>query len=174
MSSTSSQGYIRQASACDLPDVLKLNQAEAVWTSHLTLTSLRELDAWSNLHLVVEHDGDVAGFLIVIPGDAAYPNDNLNWFKDKLDTNFWYIDRVVVDKQYAGSGFGRLLYTHAFELAAQRGIAHIVCEYSTTPMNHGSAAFHRRMGFIEIGVREDMAKGKVLSMQRYSAHQGVV
>lgn len=157
---------IRDGSDKDLPDVLALNQIEAKWTSDLTSTRLASLIGYANIFVVAEVEDQVGGFLIVVAGTSDYPNDNLSWFWNRIE-NFWYIDRIVVSQSFSGMGIGKSLYNHAFELASQQRIDAVVCEYSTVPMNEGSAAFHRRVGFEEIGIREDLANGKVLSMQSY-------
>ena len=144
--------------------VLALNQAEAKWTSDLSLVQLRELGGYAALFDVVEVRGNVAGLLLVMADDSAYPNANLNWFRERY-ARFWYVDRIVVERSAAGRGLGRILYEHCFQRAAEHDKEVLVCEYSIVPMNEGSAAFHRRMGFRDVGTRSDNASGKRLSMQ---------
>ncbi|MEQ9452522.1 MAG: GNAT family N-acetyltransferase [Pseudomonadales bacterium] len=157
---------IRDGSDKDLAEVLALNQIEAKWTSDLTCAGLASLISYANIFVVADVEDQVGGFLVVVPGTSAYPNDNLRWFRNRTE-NFWYIDRIVVGQSFSGMGIGKSLYNHAFKLASRQRIDAVVCEYSTVPMNEGSAAFHRRVGFEEIGIREDLANGKVLSMQSY-------
>ena len=95
---------------------------------------------------------------------SSSSDDNFDWFKQRT-SDFWYVDRIVVSKHCSGSGYGRLLYESIFNKAIAAGAKSITCEYSTQPQNIGSAAFHQRMGFEEIGTRVDTVKNKHLSMQ---------
>jgi ribosomal protein S18 acetylase RimI-like enzyme len=54
-----------------------------------------------------------------------------------------YIHFVGVDPSRRGSGLGRQLYERFFEAVAPRTIVRAV----TSPLNTGSVAFHRAMGF---------------------------
>jgi predicted GNAT superfamily acetyltransferase len=157
---------IREGTARDLGDVLALNQAEAKWTSDLDQAALERLINYRVTCDVLTESDHVVGFILVMCSTSAYPNANLDWFNSRL-SDFWYIDRIVVDSGFSGKGYGRLLYEHTFSRARERRQSSITCEYSTQPMNAGSAAFHARMGFREIGHRVDDTSGKHLSMQVY-------
>jgi len=155
---------IREGREEDLVDVLELNQVEAKWTSNLSSDRLTSLINYSNIFLVAEIKSRVSAFLVVIPGNSDYLNNNLGWFRNRIES-FWYVDRIVVSQTCSGMGIGRSLYDHLFQLASESQIQAVACEYSTTPMNEVSAAFHRRTGFVEIGTRADPVYSKVLSMQ---------
>lgn len=155
---------IREGTRADLNQVLSLNQAEEKWTSELDLDSLEELMGYSVAFKVLADAESVFGFVLVMNSSSAYPNANLNWFNARLES-FWYVDRIVVDGVCSRRGYGRALYGHIFASARQEKVRNIACEYSTRPMNKGSAAFHARMGFREIGNRSDKTNGKGLSMQ---------
>lgn len=155
---------IREGTRADLSDVLSLNQAEEKWTSKLALDSLEELIAYSVAYKVLTTAESVSGFVLAMNSSSAYPNANLNWFNARLES-FWYVDRIVVAGTCSRRGYGRALYEHIFARARQERVRSITCEYSTRPMNEGSAAFHAQMGFREIGNRIDKTNGKGLSMQ---------
>jgi len=157
---------IREVTVADLEDVLSLNQAEAKWTSDLDRPALDRLIEYSVTCDVLTEADCVVGFILVMCSTSAYPNANLNWFNSRL-SGFWYVDRIVVDKVFSGKGYGRLLYEHTFSRAREQRQSSVTCEYSTQPMNAGSAAFHARMGFREIGQRVDDSSDKHLSMQVY-------
>jgi len=81
--------------------------------------------------IIAEEDGRIVGFLAGVcstsrPGEA-------------------YIHFVGVDPDRRGAGLGRELYDRFFSLARERGCrtVHAV----TAPINRGSIAFHRAMGF---------------------------
>ncbi|HZU13305.1 MAG TPA: GNAT family N-acetyltransferase [Chloroflexota bacterium] len=79
----------------------------------------------------VEEDGEVRAFLI--------------GFISQTDPRQAYIHFVGVDPRYRGMGLGRQLYTRLFDTAGARGCSEVCCV--TSPVNTGSIAFHRRMGF---------------------------
>jgi ribosomal protein S18 acetylase RimI-like enzyme len=80
---------------------------------------------------VVEEDDSVVGFLVGFvsptrPGEA-------------------YIHFVGVRPDRRGRGLARDLYAHFFDVVAARGCRTVGC--ITAPLNAGSVAFHRAMGF---------------------------
>ena len=91
---------------------------------------------FGNSSLIVEGvDAELVGFLIGFvstgrPGEA-------------------YIHFVGVRPEHRGSGIARDLYLRFFELAATRGCRTVGCV--TAPVNAGSIAFHRAMGFQLVG-----------------------
>lgn len=81
--------------------------------------------------LAVEQDGRVVAFLVGFlsqsrPGEA-------------------YIHFVGVDPALRGRSVGRTLYERFFALARERGARVVHCV--TSPVNTGSIAFHRALGF---------------------------
>ena len=64
---------------------------------------------------------------------------------------FLYVDQVAVDSERSRSGIGSRLYAALPELATKRQIEWLCCEVNTSPPNPASLAFHRRLGFIEMG-----------------------
>ena len=122
--------HIREGTARDLGDVLALNQAEAKWTSDLDQAALERLIDYSVTCDVLTEAERVVGFVLVMCSTSIYPNANLNWFNLCL-SDFWYVDRIVVDRGFSGKGCGRLLYEHTFNRARERRQSSITCEYST-------------------------------------------
>lgn len=78
-----------------------------------------------------EEDGAVRGFLV--------------GFVSQTDPSQAYIHFVGVDPRYRAHGVGRLLYARFFDAARRLGCSEVLCV--TAPVNTGSIAFHRRMGF---------------------------
>jgi ribosomal protein S18 acetylase RimI-like enzyme len=78
---------------------------------------------------VADHDGRLAGFLVGFRSQT---------FEDEA-----YVHFVGVDPGLRGSGLGRLLYERFFAAIAPRSIVRAV----TSPVNEGSVAFHRALGF---------------------------
>ena len=78
----------------------------------------------------VEVDGQLVAFLVGIVGSPA----------DEA-----YVHFVGVHPDYRSAGLGRRLYERFFEEARSRGSRSV--RAITSPVNEGSIAFHRRMGF---------------------------
>ncbi len=67
-----------------------------------------------------------------------------------------YIHFVGVHPDYRKRGVGRRLYEQFFEAARKAGRCRVLCV--TSPTNHTSLAFHRRMGFRPCGRVEDRSE----------------
>ena len=89
------------------------------------------LDHFHRTSLVAEQDGDLAGFVV------GFLSPSL---PDRA-----YLHFVGVSPTHRWHGLGRQLYERFFELAAAEG--RTVVSAVTSPVNTGSIAFHRRMGF---------------------------
>ena len=81
--------------------------------------------------LVAESDGVVVGFVI--------------GFVSQSEPGVAYIHFVGVDPAHRGAGLGAQLYERFFALVLDRSCTEVRCV--TSPVNTGSIAFHRRMGF---------------------------
>lgn len=66
-------------------------------------------------------------------------------FDSEADDEVAYIHFVGVDPAARGRGVGRLLYEWFLIAARERGRTRVQCV--TSPLNTGSLAFHRAMGF---------------------------
>lgn len=89
------------------------------------------LDHFHDTSLVAEVDGDLAGFLV--------------GFLSPAQPGTAYIHFVGVSPQLRGSGLARRMYVTFFEQAQASGATCV--EAVTGPVNSGSIAFHRAMGF---------------------------
>ncbi|MFC3192668.1 GNAT family N-acetyltransferase [Marinicella sediminis] len=154
---------IRPAIASDLSLILSLNDAEVRWTSPLNHQQLVYLDQQACYHRVICEEPDVpVGFLLVLPAGADYASDNYRWFSTQL-TDFWYIDRIVINSNQAGKGLGVQLYQDLCQAAQHEGIVQLACEYNLHPPNRPSARFHQRFGFEEMA--QQTHNGKMVSLQ---------
>jgi RimJ/RimL family protein N-acetyltransferase len=97
------------------------------------------LQFFSRTSLVVEDDEGIRAFLV-----GFYSADN----EDDA-----YIHFVGVSPSLRGQGVARSLYTAFFQRAAEAGRRRV--RAVTSPVNAGSIAFHRAMGFdLEAGDRD--------------------
>ena|SRR5947209_5773734 len=80
---------------------------------------------------VLEQDGAIQGFLI--------------GFRSQTNPEQAYIHAVGTNPDARGQGVGRRLYEHFFAIVRDLGCSEVLS--ITSPVNKGSIAFHRKMGF---------------------------
>ncbi|NNE07170.1 MAG: GNAT family N-acetyltransferase [Gemmatimonadetes bacterium] len=108
--------------------------------------------------LFVEHDGVVAGFLVIFREGADYDSENYRYFDAKYDS-FLYVDRIVIAASFQRQGIGRAVYEELERMAREQGAAKIACEVNVKPPNPDSIVFHESLGFREVG-RQDTCGGE--------------
>jgi predicted GNAT superfamily acetyltransferase len=149
---------IRDATQHDFPAILVLNAESVHFLSALDETRLRRLHDQAAYHRVLEIDGAVAAFLLVLREGADYDSPNYRWFGGHY-AQFLYIDRIVVDARHQGRGLAARLYDDLIGFAGTFGVAQLTCEFDLDPPNPASAKFHARYGFREVG-RQWLDDGK--------------
>lgn len=142
--------HIRDVLPSDFSRIVELNAAAVLHTSVMDIARLEELDALSSYHNVILVNGSLAGFLLAMRENADYMNDNFAFFAARYPA-FIYIDRIVIDPDFAGLKLGSMLYRDLFEFARQNAIPVLTCEYNIDPPNEPSRRFHDKFGFMEIG-----------------------
>ncbi|MDZ4654939.1 MAG: GNAT family N-acetyltransferase [Coriobacteriia bacterium] len=162
---------IRQATAADFGDILRLNDEWVHFTSALDEQSLDALHAKSTYHRVAERHGQVIAFLLALREGADYASPNYRWF-DERGGEFLYIDRVVVARDEHGSGVAAMLYDDLFAFARSAGIARVVCELDLEPLNEASRRFHEARGFIEVGTQWIAGGAKRVSLREAEIASG--
>lgn len=143
--------------------VRQLNDASVHQTGPMDGTLFAHLLALGPDSVVIERDGAVAAFLILLPGDAVFDGENFGWFAARVRT-FAYVDRIVVATHARGQGLGHRLYAHVADGACARGLHWIAAEVNQEPPNETSLAFHAKHGFVQVGTR-CISNGKVVSYQ---------
>jgi GNAT superfamily N-acetyltransferase len=86
---------------------------------------------FTDTSFAAERDGELAGFLV--------------GFRSQSRPGEAYIHFVGIHPGERGHGLGRQLYERFFEAVRARGCDRV--RAVTSPVNHGSVAFHQRMGF---------------------------
>ena len=154
---------IRELEPTDLEAVHRINQDNVPEVGSVDRQRLEHLVAHSVLARVVDVDGVVAGFCLVLPLGVPYDSVNYRWFSDRYD-DVWYLDRVAFDAGYRRQGLGTALYDDIERrIRARPGIAALALEVNAEPPNEPSLAFHRRRGYVEVG-RQDTPYGIVVEM----------
>lgn len=145
----------------DADTVLALNQGALDAVGPLDPASLARLvQQAGEVAMVVEDDGSVVGFALVLGPGADYASRNYAWF-GALYADFRYLDRVVAAPIHRRRGVGTALYDH-LENAA-RGAGRLACEVYSEPPNVASLAFHAARGYAEVG-RLAQDNGKICTM----------
>ena len=164
---------IRNANVTDFPRILTLNEEAVHFLSPLNHERLALLHHAAPFHRVLEYDGVIQAFLLVLREGATYDSPNYLWFSQRYE-RFLYVDRVVVSASMQGRGAGRLLYDDLFSFAKSSGCQTITCEFDIDPPNAQSERFHAAFGFREVGTQRVGAKQKQVSLQAVSVAAAVV
>ena len=127
--------------------ILALNNAHAQELSLLDADALGRMIGHA-FHAV--RAGEADAFMIAFDQGGDYASPNFLWFRERYE-RFVYVDRIAVNPSARGRGLARMLYEDLFELARRAGHARVVCEVNSQPPNPASDAFHKSMGFAEVG-----------------------
>ena len=155
---------IRDACSDDLKKLLELNQSNRPHVGSISLRELEHLYDQASNFRVAELNEKTAGFLIAFLPEAEYGSLNFLWFKKHYNA-FVYIDRIVVAPEARRKGIAVRLYQDLEQLAAERKIPLMTCEYNLRPKNEVSQQFHQRYGFKEVGTQETENGKKTVSLQ---------
>lgn len=136
---------IRKANTKDISEILKLNEKEVPHVGSIRRKDfLKFLEIASNF-IVMDIEGEIAGFMISLREGADYGSVNYKFFKNHYE-KFEYVDRIVIKEEFKGKGLGRKLYEFLFH----NNETHLVCcEVNLKPENPDSMAFHEKLGFKE-------------------------
>jgi uncharacterized protein len=155
---------IRSAEKTELESLLVLNQANTPHVGSIDLARMRHLFEQAAWFLVIEIDGETAGFVVAMAQGADYDSPNYTWFQSRYE-EFVYVDRVVVAPAQRRKGLASRMYREVEHRARARGIPVFTCEYNLDPPNETSAAFHARYGFEEVGTQQTGGGEYTVSLQ---------
>jgi len=141
---------VRPLTVADAEELQPLNDAAAPAVPLTAARDLASLIDVSALALGVERDERLVGFIIALPPGADYASENYRYFESR-GVDHLYVDRIVIAESQRSTGLGAVLYDAVFEAARAQGRAEVTCEVNRDPPNPRSMAFHRRLGFRELG-----------------------
>ena len=124
--------------------------AEGIATGDATFeTTVPTWEDWDARHLpghrlVAELDGEVAGWIAVVPYSSRTPYRGVGE------------ESVYVAQRARGRGVGRALLAALIESARAGGLWTL--QAGIFPENEASLALHRSLGFREVGVRERIGR----------------
>jgi predicted GNAT superfamily acetyltransferase len=153
---------VRDALASDHAAVLVMNNAATPHVNALSQVEFAWIAAHADYFRVAEDDAGVVGFVIALGAGLEYWSLNYRWFMAR-GGEFLYLDRIVVAESARGTGVGRALYHDIGRFASGKWPC-ITLEVNLIPPNPGSLAFHDRMGFRRVGVREDEGGAKAVAL----------
>ena len=159
---------VRDVTAGDHAAVLSLNNEAVPHVNALPAEQFDWLAAHADYFRLVEDESGIAGFVLALRSGIDYWSENYAWFGRRLAA-FLYLDRAVVAAHAQRRGVGRALYGDIAAFAAGRW-PQIALEVNLRPPNPVSIAFHERMGYRRVGIREyernDAPAGAVVMMER--------
>ena len=138
---------------------LRMNEEFVYWLSPLDQEELSYVLARADYARQID---EAAGVLVGYAYDVDYPDHwNIDWLKVRLK-NFFYIDRIIIDRAAQGQGLGRKLYADVEKFARSRGYGFLACEVNTVPNNPSSHTFHLSEGFKALGEQNFPDKNKAV------------
>ena len=153
---------VRDAVATDHAAVLALNNSAVPHVNELSTAAFAWIVAHAAYFRVAEDPAGLLGFVIALGPGHDYWSLNYQWFTAR-GGEFLYLDRIVVAEHARGAGVGRALYDDIDRFATGRW-PRITLEVNLRPPNPGSLAFHERLGFRRVGVREEEHGAKAVAL----------
>jgi predicted GNAT superfamily acetyltransferase len=129
--------------------VLALNAENVEALAPMDRARLGELAALADRFLVVEAEGDFAGFVVTFGPGTAYDSPNYRWFTARHGPRFYYLDRIVLTPGVRRRGLGTFVYDEVERVA--EGYGRLTLEVNLLPRNEVSLAFHERRAYVEVG-----------------------
>ncbi|MGL4485407.1 MAG: GNAT family N-acetyltransferase [Anaerovoracaceae bacterium] len=155
---------IRDAEKKDFEAILELNESLVHFLSPMDMKELLHFDDIAAMHKVVEVEGEVVAFLIVIREGKDYSSENYKYFCRNYP-EFLYVDRVVVSEKAQGLQLGTKLYEEIIKFSEDTGVKIITAEIYSVPPNEVSLNFHKKFGFKEVGTQPGPDGKKIVSLQ---------
>ena len=113
------------------------------------IENFKQLIKFSENILIAEKDSKLIGFVLCMKQNQMYKSKNYLYLSSKF-SEFLYIDRIAIEKKYRRLGIGKTMYEKIIEAAKLTEVP-LLCEVNTKPKNGPSLAFHKYLGFEEIG-----------------------
>ena len=159
---------IIDAKKCDLSEILSLNQKAMPAVSFMDEKSLNYFYSVSEYFKLIRcgKGNKIYGFLIGLTDKLSYKSENYLWFSKRY-SSFMYVDRIVIQDDSLGLGFGSMLYNDLIDYSKSK-FKNIICEYNIKPMNLISKNFHKKFGFKRVGKQKTEGGTKEVLMMEYS------
>ena len=143
---------IRDVRDDELDAVLSLNEASIPAVNSISIGQMRWFREHAAYFRVGVDDDRLGAFLIGMRPGTGYDSLNYTWFCKHYD-DFGYIDRIAVADHARRLGLATRLYDD-FRSTLPDTVDVMTCEVNLKPPNESSMAFHRRLGFTQVGTQE--------------------
>lgn len=163
---------LRPIEPADHAFVLRLNADDVELLAPMDQTRLDQLLGWSSIAAIIEHDGDPAGFVLVMPADVDYDSEKFRWHAERFGPDFTYLDRVVIAPHARRLGLGRRAYDEIEQRVAATGSPRLALEVNLEPPNEPSLAFHAGRDYAEVGVVGEPGRLVVMLAKEVSPTEG--
>lgn len=132
--------FLRPMSREDLDDIMSIENViyDFPWTRQIFMDCLRV----GYLCQVVEVDGDIVGYCIMSVGASEA-----------------HVLNLCISGHYRRIGLGRKLLSHMLVMAKHKSVGTVFLE--VRPSNKAALALYDKLGFNQIGVRNDYYPAKV-------------
>ena len=135
----------------------RINQENTPEVGSITLEGLQNSLDNSDYNLCALVDNEIVGFVICFQDTEttnSYMNDiehkNFNEISQRV-SDFLYIDRIAVDKNYRKRSIGSKLYDEVVNFAEINNISYLTAEINLLPSkNTPSFSFHEKFDFTEL------------------------
>lgn len=148
----------------EINDMHSINQENSPEVGDIPdLVDFQLLIDFSEHILCFKDKGAVIGFVLCMREGQSYQSENYKHLSSRF-SNFLYIDRIAIKKDYRRKGLGKKIYLDLMTMGKKLGLD-ILCEVNTRPRNESSLLFHEKMGFKEIGTN-DFKKNSVVYLRK--------
>ncbi|MBI2512719.1 MAG: GNAT family N-acetyltransferase [Opitutae bacterium] len=132
--------------------MLRLNADNRPVVATVEASDFPWLLAGEGHHFVaVDTTGRVLGYLFAVPRTSNYDDKEIAELRRLIAEPFYYICQVALAREHRGRGIRRTFYATLAEAARRHGARLLCCDVNVEPPNPESLAFHRRLGFRQIG-----------------------
>ena len=118
---------------------------------------------WSENIFVYKYEDVIKAFVLCMREGQDYKSPNYEYISNHFN-KFLYVDRIAVQEHFRRKGIAEKIYSTVIDKGRENNLD-ILCEVNTRPSNEPSMAFHKKMGFEEIGTN-DFEKNSVVYLRR--------
>ena len=148
----------------EIKEMYSINQTNSPEVGNIpSIGQFKELTDLTETIYVFKDKEKIIGFILLMREDMIYQSENYKYISSKYD-HFLYVDRIAIQSDYRRQGLAEKIYNQVIKDGEKLELD-ILCEVNTRPKNEISLAFHKKMGFKEIGT-QDFQKNSVVYLKR--------
>jgi len=148
----------------EIKEMYSINQTNSPEVGNIpSIGQFKELTDLTETIYVFKDKEKIIGFILLMREDINYQSENYKYISLRYD-HFLYVDRIAIQSDYRRQGLAEKIYNQVTKDGEKLELD-ILCEVNTRPKNEISLAFHKKMGFKEIGT-QDFQKNSVVYLKR--------